>query len=123
MAYEIEFDPATEILHLAFRGHVGINDVNVAAEEAWKQADAQGGYRFLTEFKDVEMHLLTEELLSIHKHYEDIGVRKYIKSAILMSADVQVMEDATVHDYAATMDMWQVRVFFDRVQAVGWLLE
>lgn len=123
MPHEIEFDPSTEILHLTFRGHVGIGDVNVAAEDAWREADAQGGYRFLTEFKDVEMRLLTEDLLAIHKHYEDIGVRKYIKSAILVPSNVQVMEDATVHEYAATMEMWQVRVFFDRDQAVRWLLE
>jgi hypothetical protein len=122
MPYRIERDPETEIVYIVFHGDVTMDDVRVAAEKAWQLADADGGYRFLSEFENARLQLSTQDLVSIHKHYEEIGVRKYMKSAIVVPQDAAIAGDATVHEYMANMDMWQVRVFFDRNQALKWLM-
>lgn len=122
MPYRIERDPETEIVYIVFHGDVTMKDVLVAADDAWKLADADGGYRFLSEFEDAQLQLSTQDLASIHKHYEKIGVRKYMKSAIVVPQDAGIAGDATVHEYMANMDMWQVRVFFNREQALDWLM-
>ncbi len=122
MPYSVSWNPETEFVNVVLYGDVVNEDIRAAREEAWKLADAEGLRGFLTEFKDVRIHVDRKDLISPHKHYEAIGMRRYIKSALLLPKDARIAEEATVHEFMANMNMWQVRVFFDRAQAIEWLM-
>jgi hypothetical protein len=122
MPYRIEWDPETEYVNVILHGDVGIEDIRGAREAAWKLADGEGLRGFLTEFQDARLDVDTQDIVTSHKHFEAIGMRRYIKSALLVPMDAEIAQDATVHEYMARMNMWQVRVFFDRAQALEWLL-
>jgi hypothetical protein len=122
MSYSIDYDPESETVRVVLSGDITMDTIRTASQAAWRLADAEGGYRFLTEFDAARIKLSSLDLLAIHEHYEAIGIPKYIKSAILVPKDLQTIEDATVHEYVANMSMWQVRVFFDHANAMEWLM-
>lgn len=122
MPYRVEWNPETEFVNVVFHGDVGIGDIRAAREEAWKLAETEGLRGYLTEFHGAQLNVDTWDLVTSHQHYEAIGMRRYIRSALLVPMDVQIARDATVHEYMANMNMWQVRVFFDRNQALRWLM-
>lgn len=122
MPYTVERDPERELVSIVFFGDVGIEDVCQAREKAWDLAQSEGWYRFFTRFEDARVQIETGDLINPQLHYEAIGMHRAMRSALLVPRDVRIAEDATVHEYMANRNQWQVRVFFDRVQAMEWLM-
>ncbi|MEJ2107287.1 MAG: hypothetical protein P8X48_08155 [Acidiferrobacteraceae bacterium] len=122
MPYTVERDPEREFVSVVFFGDVGIEDVCLAREKAWELAQAEGLYRFFTRFEDARLQIETRDLINPQLHYEAIGMHRAMKSALLIPKDARIAEDATVHEYMANRSSWKVRVFFDRTQAMDWLM-
>jgi hypothetical protein len=122
MPYTVKKEAEAEYVSVVFFGDVGSEDICLAREQAWELAQAGGLYRFFTRFEDARLQIETRDLINPQLHYEAIGMHRAMKSALLIPRDARIAEDATVHEYMANRSLWQVRVFFDRAQALEWLM-
>jgi hypothetical protein len=122
MPYSIEVDPDTEIIRVVLSGNVTMEDVRSVIANAWQLAAGQAAYRFLTEFHETRIKLSTLDLLTVHEHYETLGMSKNMRSALVVSGLPQLVEDVTIHELAANVGGWQVKVFSVRSDAIAWLL-
>lgn len=123
MSCTITINPESRVIRLNFHGEVTFSVVKEAAREAWKKRFECGPYRYLTILTDAQLRVKTLELLSLHEYYESIGISKEMRNAIVVPQNDKIIEDVTIHEIAASLENWHIKIFTDTQQAEAWLMQ
>ena len=122
MPHHVEFDSETGIVCITYAGDITLDMVRQASGDAWDLAKSRGTRCFLSEFQDADIKLTVSDLMQIDKHFESLGISRDIKSAILVPDDTKIAEDSALHEHFGTSRSWQIKTFFNRSEAIEWLL-
>ena len=123
MAYTISIDPDKRVIRVDFRGDVTFSLVKEAAREVWQKRFKGGPYRYLSILLDAQLRFKTTELLALQEFYESIGISKEMRNAIVIPQNDKIIEDATIHEIAASLENWHIKIFMDIQQAETWLMQ
>ncbi|MGW8247333.1 MAG: hypothetical protein ACWGOV_04410 [Acidiferrobacterales bacterium] len=121
MAHEIHYEPGPNIVVLDYSGDISLDEIFSGSEKAWRVAQSKDCLRFLSIFLDAKFNLTADQILEVHKHLEEIGVSKEIRSAILVPTTGSASLEVQIHEYAAGTEGWRTQLFYDRDQALEWL--
>jgi hypothetical protein len=121
MAHEIHHEPDSNLVVLDYSGDISLDEIFAGSEEAWRLAKSKNCLRFLSVFLEANFSLTTDQVLEVHRHLEEIGVSKEIRSAILVPTTGSASLEVQIHEFASGTEGWRTKLFYDRDQALDWL--
>jgi hypothetical protein len=126
LPWKISQDPANGLIELVFHGPVSGKDLRKAASECIALGEQVGAKKFLMVLSDlveIELNASLFDLLDLpNRQFEQEGVERHSRNAVVIPATHKARESMRFYETASRNRGWQVRMFSERQEAVGWLM-
>lgn len=110
------------IVRLIVSGPLALADYRRLTEEALQLARSKNVELFLVDDQQTKNRASTLELFSLPAMYEELGVPRSSKVAIVVAQDTRFEPDLRFFETVCVNRGWNVRVFTAERQAIEWLL-
>ena len=123
MPYEIKFLKETGIVSIENKGELTFDELIEQSKEAINLGRENYSHLFLTDFSNVKVHASTMEVLQFPEIYEQLGMNKMSKIAVLVSGIELNTEDLKFYETICLNRGWQIKIFLEKEPAIEWLVK
>ncbi len=123
MPSAVEFNSKLGIVEIRYTGRVTAEEFKKTTILGFELAKTNDTNLFLIDDSELESAGALVGLYDLPKLYEELGLERLSKGAVVMpAASSRVAEAAQFHETVCRNRGWQVKVFTDRQEAIDWLM-
>jgi hypothetical protein len=124
MAWSVDYDDASGIITVVYRGPTVGSDLRAASSAAIALSKTQGSWRFLLDISEASVSVASIELFNLPvKQYPTEHLDRRARMAILLPPTAKERELAAFYETVCRNRDWLVQRFDDRDEARRWLFE
>jgi hypothetical protein len=121
MPYEIDYLEDEQIIILKHTGEATFVDVVERCKKAAELAKKKSATLFFLDCTLMELKSTASELFNLPKLYDEIGVPRESKLALLLAEKSPIAEDILFYETVCQTRGYNVRVFTSYDEAMAWL--
>ncbi len=123
MSYEIRFMEENEVVVIENKGELTYDELVKQTQEAIKLGQGKNSRLFLTNFSNVKVQAQTMELFDFPKIYEQLGMTRTSRIAVVVSEIELKTEELYFYETICLNRGWNIKIFLQRDQALDWLIK
>jgi hypothetical protein len=121
MSYEITFIEKNGVVAIYNKGEIDYDELAKQSQEAIKLGREKNSRLFLTDFSNVEVNANMLEIFKFPGMYEQSGMSKLSKIAVVVSKKELKTEKMSFYDDICVNRGWQIKIFLQKDLALEWL--
>jgi hypothetical protein len=123
MPYEIRFLEEKGIISIENSGELTYDELIEQTKRAINLGLENNSHLFLTDFSNVAVHASTMEVFQFPEIYEQLGMAKMSKIAVLVSGMELNTEELKFYETICLNRGWQVKIYLEKEPAIEWLIK